>query len=135
MHRRARASLALFMVGMFVPAFVSLSVSPAGATPAPVITSVTPDSGWDQGGTSITIIGTNLTGANTVTVGFESASFTVVDDSTITATTPDSIHEDGPVTLTVTTAGGTSNGLTFTYDDTPPPPTLTSVSPDHGAVV
>ncbi len=55
----------------------------------PTITSVSPTSGPDAGGTSVTITGTGLTGATDVSFGATAAaSFTVDSDTQITATSP-----------------------------------------------
>ncbi len=83
--------------------------------PAPTVSSVSPTSGSTLGGTAITITGTNLTGASSVTVGGVAATSVVVVSSTsITAVTP--AGTAGAKTVAVTTAGGTAN-LTngFTY--------------------
>ncbi|MFJ1709446.1 IPT/TIG domain-containing protein, partial [Kitasatospora sp. NPDC088346] len=56
-------------------------------------------------------------------------SFTVVSDTQITATAPSSTA--GPVNITVTTPGGTSNGVAYTYL---PAPTLTSAVPGQGPI-
>ena len=57
--------------------------------PAPVIASVSPDSGTVDGGTQVTIKGQNFTGTVTVTIGGSPASsVTVVDSETIVATVP-----------------------------------------------
>jgi formylglycine-generating enzyme required for sulfatase activity len=67
------------------------------------------------GGTLITITGTNLTGASSVTVGGVAATSVVVVSSTsITAVTP--AGTAGAKTVAVTTAGGTAsltNGFTY----------------------
>ena len=55
----------------------------------PTITNVNPSSGLTTGGTNITITGTNFTGATGVTIGGAAATnVTVVNATTITATTP-----------------------------------------------
>jgi len=77
---------------------------------APTITSFAPTSG--PVGTSVTISGTNFTGATAVRFNGTSASFTVNSASAITATVP-SGATTGP--LSVTTAGGTaSSASSFT---------------------
>ncbi len=66
----------------------SVTCTPA-TTPAPVVSSVSPNSGSPSGGTSVTITGTNLTGATAVTFGATAAtSFTVNFRDPITATAP-----------------------------------------------
>ena len=69
-----------------------------------------------------------LTGATAVSFGGTPAtSFTVNSSTQITAVTP--AHSAGTVTVKVTTAGGTSNGVAFTYVAVP---TLTAIVPEHG---
>ncbi|TDU66522.1 FG-GAP repeat protein [Prosthecobacter fusiformis] len=83
--------------------------------PVPAVTGVDIASGSTAGGTTVTITGTGFTGATDVTFGGVAAViFTVVNDTTITATAP--AHEAGPVSLQVTTSGGQSvaNSL-YTY--------------------
>ena len=80
--------------------------------PVATITSFIPDNGYT--GTSIAITGSNFTGASAVTIGGISiASFTVVDDSHITAT----VGAGTTGTVGVTNAGGTALSATsFTYN-------------------
>jgi hypothetical protein len=95
--------------------------------PAPALTSVGPSSGPAAGGTTVTLTGTNLTGANAVTFGANAAtSFTVNSSTQITAVAPAGA---GTVQVTATTPGGTSNGVSYTYVAVP---ALTSVSPSSG---
>ncbi len=59
------------------------------AVPAPTVTSVSPNNGSAAGGTTITITGTNLTGATAVKFGATAAtSFTVNSATSITAISP-----------------------------------------------
>ncbi|HRO01235.1 MAG TPA: autotransporter domain-containing protein, partial [Nitrobacter sp.] len=78
----------------------------------------------------VTITGTNFTGATAVTFGGAPATgVTVVNDTTITATTP--AHAAGAVAVAVTTPGGTNslpNG--FTYSALAP--SIISVTPNTG---
>ena len=77
---------------------------PAGGTAqVPTITSFTPTSG--PVGTSVTISGTNLTGATGVTFNAVSASFTVTPATAIQATVPAGATTGS---LSVTTPGGTA---------------------------
>ncbi|GAA3971381.1 hypothetical protein GCM10022407_16490 [Hymenobacter antarcticus] len=77
---------------------------------APVLTSLSPTSGIV--GTSITLTGTNFTGATGVSFnGTAAITFSVATATTATATVPAGATS-GPVTIT--TPGGTSNGVAFT---------------------
>ena len=82
----------------------------------PTVTNVNPNTGPTSGGTSVTITGTNFSGATAVRFGSNAAgSFTVDSATQITATSPAGV---GTVDVTVTTAGGTSaisSGDRFTY--------------------
>ncbi|MBF6208055.1 DUF3494 domain-containing protein [Streptomyces gardneri] len=94
----------------------------------PTLASVTPNSGPPSGGTVVVLTGTGLTGATAVSFGGTPATlFTVNSDTQITVLTP--AHAAGTVQVTVTTPGGTSNGVAFTYIAVP---TLISVTPSSG---
>ncbi len=63
-----------------------------GQRPAPAVTGIGPSSGPTAGGTSVTISGTNLTGATVVNFGSSGATnVTVASSSQITATSPPGI--------------------------------------------
>ena len=102
--------------------------------PPPTITSVAPTFGSTSGGTSITITGTNLTGASIVKiggVGVEAKDFVVVSATSITVKTP--AGTAGKKDVTVKTRGGTATkSSAFTY--IVPDPTITSVSPPSGPI-
>jgi hypothetical protein len=85
------------------------------ATPStPVITGVLPSSGDPAGGTSVTISGTNLGSALSVTFGGTLATITANTPSSITVTTP--AHAGGTVDVAVTTAAGTGTATgAFTF--------------------
>ena len=72
--------------------------------PAPSVTRITPSFGPDLGGTPITIVGAGFqSGANVSIGGVPSTGVTVVDSTTITATTGP--HVAGTVDVTVTNPG------------------------------
>jgi hypothetical protein len=97
----------------------------------PTVTSVSPNTGSTTGGTSIAITGTDFTGATSVTIGGTSVTFTVINATTIAATTP--AHAAGAVNVAVTTPAGTGTGTgLFTYVAAAPAPTVTAVSPSSG---
>src|SRR6266478_3148615 len=94
---------------------------------SPTITGFAPTSGLV--GTSVTISGTNLTGATSVTFNAEIASFTVTSDTAIQATVPAGTMM-GPIG--VTTPGGTatsSSAFTVVL-----PPAITGFTPTSGPV-
>ncbi|MET4170850.1 hypothetical protein ABIB99_001932 [Bradyrhizobium sp. LA6.1] len=96
----------------------------------PTVTSISPTSGPQTGGTTVVITGTNFSGATAVTFGATAATGFAVNSATqITATSP---AGTGTVDITVTTVGGTSATSAadqFTYV---PAPTVTSISPTSG---
>ncbi len=94
--------------------------------PLPVIASFTPASAIT--GTTITITGTNLSGATAVSFGgTAAASFTVLSSTSVTAV----VGAGASGSINITTAGGTGARSGFGY--IPPPPTLTSFSPTSAA--
>jgi hypothetical protein len=73
----------------------------------PTVMAVSPNGGPPAGGTSVTITGTNLTGASAVAFGGTAATqFTVNSATKITATSP--AGSAGTVDVTVTSGNGTS---------------------------
>ena len=112
---------------------VSLDLVTFTYVPAPTVTGVSPSSGPTAGGTTVTITGTNFTGATAVAFGGTPAGSYTVDSATqITATT--AAHAAGAAQITVTTVGGTSSDLAnFTFVA---PPIVNSVSvPANGTYV
>ncbi len=99
---------------------------------APAVTGITPSSGPELGGTSVTITGTGFAGATVVDFGTAgAANFTVVNDTTITADSP---AGTGVVDVTVTTPVGTtatSPADEFTYVAAAAP-AVTGLSPTSG---
>lgn len=72
---------------------------------SPDIASISPTSGTYLGGTTVTISGLNFTGATEVNFGASAAtSFSVVNDTTITAVAPAGVGTD--ISIFVTTPGG-----------------------------
>ena len=102
---------------------VDVTVYDAGASPpvsadrfsytsgqSPAVTALTPAIGSTAGGTSVTITGTNFSGATSVRFGvYSAASFRVVSATSIIAVTP--AEPVGVVDITVTTPAGPSPTL------------------------
>ena len=96
--------------------------------PMPDVISFAPTTGTIN--TTVTITGTNFTGATDVRFGgIPAGSFTVVNATTITAT----VLGGSSGAVRVTTPGGTDslNGFTFIQ---PPTPIITSFAPTNGSV-
>ena len=99
--------------------------------PAPIVASIAPDAGPLGGGTSVTLTGTNLSGATAVSFGVTAATgFTVNSATSITATTP--AGSAGVVDVTVTTVGGTSATSAADHFTYVPAPVVTSIAPGVG---
>jgi IPT/TIG domain len=96
-------------------------------TPMPTISSLSPSSG--KVGTSVTVGGTNLTGATSVKFGGTSATYSVNSPTNISATVPAGATSGK---VTVTTAGGAAaSSSNFTVI---PTPTVSGSSPAAGPV-
>ena len=117
-----------------VPSVASSFLLSSSSTPAPTVASIAPNSGTAAGGTAVTITGTGFLAGATVSVGGTPATgVTVVNSTTITATTP--AHAAGAVNVIVTNSDMQSGTLTQGFTYTPianPAPTLTGVSPASG---
>ena len=101
--------------------------------PAPTITTIVPSSGSTAGGgPPIQINGTNLNGTTSVTFGgTPGTSITVVSNTQVTVVVP--AHAAGKVDVVVTTPGGSATKVQgYEYKAPPPPPTITSITPNHG---
>ena len=123
----------LIRVGSYSDSFGSGTLTLALVGSAPSISSVSPSSGTNLGGTAITITGTNLTGASSVTVGGVAAtSVNVVSSTSITAVTP--AGREGAQDVAVTTPGGTAS-LPSAFTFIVPTPTISDVSPSSGTTL
>ncbi|WP_338679375.1 IPT/TIG domain-containing protein [Janthinobacterium sp. TB1-E2] len=111
----------------------SSAISPADKftyVVAPAVSAISPTSGPATGGSTVTITGSNFSGATAVTFGSTAATgFTINSATQITATAP---AGTGTVDVTVTTPGGTSAISPtdkFTYVVAP---ALSAISPTSG---
>lgn len=95
-----------------------LTVLPDGSPPA--IASITPSHGPTGGGTEVTLRGDHFTGATSVSFGgADAASFQVISDGEIRATTPPLTGQASVAAVSVVTSSGGEAGGTlpsFTYD-------------------
>ncbi|PWD51788.1 hypothetical protein C8046_15180 [Serinibacter arcticus] len=134
-------TILLYTAPAHAPGPVAVTVTTAGGTsaplvytylPAPSIAGLDPTSGPVAGGTSVTVTGEDFTPDAFVAVDgvpVDAADVTVVSETELTYVSP--AHPAGAVDVTVTTPGGTSAPLTFTYLDAP---TLSTLDPDSGPV-
>lgn len=99
----------------------------------PVVTAVGPSAGPLSAGTTVTVTGTNLSGATAITFGAAGAA-TGISCTSTACTLSAPAGSPGTVNVTVTTVGGTSVVSTadrYTYTAAP---TVTGVSPATGSV-
>jgi len=98
---------------------------------APTVTGLSVNAGPTGGGTTVTITGTNLSGATAVTFGGTAATgYTVLSGTQISATAP--AGAAGTVDIRVTTVGGTSATSASDQYTYVAAPTVTAVSPVAG---
>lgn len=98
---------------------------------APVVSSVTPNSGSPAGGNTVTITGTGFAAVPTVMFGNAAATNVAFSGSTsLIATVP--ANASGPVTVTVTNPDQQSGALANGYTYVTPAPVVTGVSPNSG---
>lgn len=109
----------------------------AGCKKAPVLLSISPNSGPDTGGTKITLTGENfnLKKGATVTVGGKAATdVNVLSKTEITAVTPPGPAGTADVVVKTPQVEQASEPKTFTYIYTDiTPPTITSTTPADGS--
>jgi len=102
--------------------------------PGLTVTSVSPSSGSNIGGTSITISGSTFASGATVTIGgIDAGNVNVVNASSITATTPVGPFDFSTNTsrdVTVTNPDGQTATLPGGFTYTLPSPSITSISPN-----
>jgi nitrous oxidase accessory protein NosD len=99
--------------------------------PVPTVSSITPTAGYVGGGNTVTIIGTGFVSGSVVNFGDATPVVTVTSSTKLTVPAPPG-HAAGPVTVSVSTPGGTSNAKTYTYDYTPAISGITPVAGPTG---
>ena len=114
-RRRSTYPLTLILAVSTLSAITAVSSPTAFATSTPTITSLDVISGVTAGGTTVTITGTNLTGATSVTVDGNAATNVTVNSATSVAfTTPSGSTGAKDVVITTPTGSATKSGG-FTY--------------------
>jgi hypothetical protein len=97
-----------------VPSVASSVLLSSSTAPAPTVSSVSPNSGTISGGTGVAITGTGFHAGATVSLGGTAATgVTVVNSSSITATTP--AHAAGAANVVVTNSDSQSGTLAGGY--------------------
>jgi IPT/TIG domain len=124
---RSKRSIVAIALVLWLSYVGSATASPVSTT----VSKVEPDKGSASGGTSVTITGTNFTGATEVRFGSRAAaSFTVNSSTSITAVSPPwgSGNAIAEVTVATPVATGTySGGDSFIYE-----PVVTKIAPGSG---
>ncbi|WP_229866621.1 IPT/TIG domain-containing protein [Streptomyces gelaticus] len=123
----APAGTGTVQITVTTPDGTSNGVSFTYTIATPAISSIAPNQGSVDGGTMVTLTGTGFTGATSVRFGAVAAAFTAVSATQITAFAP--AAPAGTVNVTITTPGGTSAGIPYTYLAVP---VLGSVTPAQG---
>jgi|GEM_PF-699018 len=101
---------------------------------APVVSTISPSSGSNTGGTSVTIYGLGFLSGATVTIGGSSCTSVGVAGNGLSLTCTTSPMTSGAADVRVTNSDGQFGNLSsgYTYTGSSPPPTLVSVSPTSG---
>lgn len=94
---------------------------------APSLTSLSPNQGPTSGGNTVTLSGSNLSGATSVLFDGHAATITANSSTQITVTAP--AGAAAPANVTVTTAAGVSNPLPYFYVAAP---AITGIDPTMG---
>jgi hypothetical protein len=97
---------------------------------SPTITQVAPASVGR--GSNITVTGSNLLSARSLTIGGVAATFSVVSDTSVTAVVPNATAAGSNIAVTVTTAAGSATSSSLTVVGAQP--TIASVTPTAGIV-
>jgi hypothetical protein len=129
--RLERSWSAIVLVSVFVSGChsssptSSTSTSSTASAGAPTVTGVSPNSGLNEGGLTVTLTGTNFTNVSGVLFGGNpAASYSVTSSAAITATTPQSgasSNNTSTIDVTVvndmgTSATSTADQFTYTFN-------------------
>jgi IPT/TIG domain/PASTA domain len=94
--------------------FANVAGFDAEVQPAPTVTGLSIPSGPTTGGTAVTIAGTDLEGATSVTFGGVAAAITADSETSVTVVAP-ATAAAAPVPVAVTTVAGKATGPAYTY--------------------
>jgi hypothetical protein len=100
----------------------------------PVLSSISPTSGFRGNNYNVTLTGTGLAGTTSINgaAGITITALTLMDDAHVTATFAIAANAaTGARNISVTTPNGTSNTVQFSVQN-PPTPTLSSINPTSG---
>ena len=112
---------------------VTITIRDFVPLPAPIITSVSPPSGTDAGGTAVTITGSNFQDGATVEFDNTTAtSIVFVSSTTLTAVTP--AHSAGAVDIEITNPDDLTATLTNGFTFNPSSPVISSILPVSGPI-
>jgi hypothetical protein len=107
-----------------------LTISFTVPAPAPAITSITPENGPVDGGTVVTVTGTNFVSGAVVNIGGSDLATIFVDSTSLACITP--AHAEGPVDVVVTNPDAQNatlvNGYAYTPIELPAPVGLTATA-------
>ena len=125
-YGEATSSLLYGTNGIPALTFADVPIVPAVAAVPPAITSLAPVTGRTNGGTVVTLTGSNfLSGATVRFDGLSATAVTVKSSTQVTATTP--AHGPGVVSVTLSNTNGLSATNQFTYVLPPAPAVSGSV--------
>lgn len=103
--------------------------------PPITITSITPNKGPFAGGQLVYVYGTNFTSIQSVKLDGKAINFDLLDTGTIRFRTPP-VNVAGVVTVDLISSFGSTTSTSYTYEAPValPAPTITSMTPNHGAL-
>ena len=96
--------------------------------PPPIFTSLSIESGPTAGGNIVNLFGRYLETTTSCNFGSNTATPTIIGDGQLSVVVPAGTAA-GAVSVSITTGGGTTSQLTYTYIDAP---TISTVSPSSG---